>query len=54
MKDWIVFRTKEGKELAAYTVNGTFVGEAKDTIDLLAREHDIPAEDISIILERRR
>lgn len=54
MKDWIVFRTKEGKELAAYTVNGTFVGEEKDTIDLLASEHGIPAEEISINIERRR
>lgn len=53
MKDWIVFRTKEGKELAAYTVNGTYVGEEKDTIDLLASEHGIPADDISISLEMR-
>lgn len=48
-KQWfIVFKTESGKELAAYTAFGTFVGEAKDTRALLAYEHGLQPEEIKV------
>jgi hypothetical protein len=50
---WIVFYDSKGKELAAYTEDGTFAGELKATADLLAFECGIPAEEIVIREEER-
>lgn len=45
---FIVFRTESGKELAAYTAAGTFLGEAENTRALLAYEHGLQPEEIEI------
>jgi hypothetical protein len=52
-EEWVVFRTKDGKELASYTVKGTFKGELESTIDLLASEHGIRREDICVTIEQK-
>lgn len=49
---WFVFYHGE-KELAAYTVNGTFPGESAATIGLLAYENGIPKEAIRVACEER-
>lgn len=55
IEDWIVFKDKAtGKELLAYTVRGTFAGEMQATIELLAAENGIPAEQIAVTRESRR
>ena len=46
-KKWIVFMY-QGKELAAYTIKGTFVGELEATRELLAYEMKCSPEDIEI------
>ena len=49
---WMVF-TYEGRELLAYTLQGTFVGEREETIYLLSKEHGIPEDAIETeIVER--
>ena len=53
MSKWIVFYDSTGKELAAYTVTGTFEGELEATKDLLAFEHGISPEEITIKEEER-
>lgn len=45
---WVVFYDKKGNELSAYTMRGTFAGERKATIELLAAEKGIHEEDINI------
>lgn len=45
---WVVFYDKKGNELSAYTMRGTFAGERKATIEMLAAEKGIPEEDINI------
>ncbi len=53
-EQWLIFSDSEtGRELCAYTVRGTFPGEAKDTLDLLAHENEIPPERITTRLEVR-
>lgn len=52
-KWWIVFRTESGKELAAYTAAGTFLEEAENTRALLAYEHNLQPEEITITAEKR-
>lgn len=55
MEQWAVFRNKEtGRELAAYTIRGTFAGEAEATADLLAAEHGITREQITVTIENRK
>lgn len=49
---WMVFYHGE-KELAAYTLRGTFKGEAEATIEQLALEHGIPKEAIRVTCEMR-
>jgi hypothetical protein len=49
---WIVFYHGE-KELAAYTVRGTFSGEMAATIGLLSYEHNIPEDSIRVTYETR-
>lgn len=44
---WIVFYDPDGKELARYTVRGTFAGELQDTISRLAYEHGLSPGEIS-------
>lgn len=53
MSKWIAFYDGTGKELAAYTVTGTFEGELKATKDLLAYEQGISPEEIIIKEEER-
>lgn len=54
MKEYIVFRDKKtGRELCSYSVSGTFEGERQATIELLASEQGIPAEQIKVTIERR-
>lgn len=53
MRKWIVFYNSTGKELLAYTERGTFAGEREATIDLLAYERGIPAQEIIIKEEDR-
>ena len=50
---WIVF-SLNGKDLAAYTVCGTFVGEAANTRMLLAAEHGCRMTDIKVRFENRK
>ena len=55
MKQWLVF-SLNGKELLRYSVDGTFAGELKSTIELLAYQHNVSEEDICcrIVTEKRR
>ena len=51
---WLVFRDKEtGRELCAYTVRGSFPGEARATAEILAEENGLTPDQISISTERR-
>lgn len=53
-KQWfVVFKTETGKELAAYTLAGTFPGEADSTRALLAFENKVKPEEITISKEYR-
>ena len=53
-QQWIVFYNKAtGEELCAYTVRGTFPGEMRSTIELLASEHGIEVEQVGIRCEER-
>lgn len=55
MEQWVVFRDKEtGEELAAYTIRGTFAGEAKATAELLAAERGLPPERITATRTNRK
>lgn len=53
MEKWIVFYHKE-KELASYTLKGTFEGEMEDTKNLLAHEYGINTSDIETRVEERK
>ena len=54
MEQWAIFRnTETGEELAAYTIRGTFAGEAKATAELLAAENGITPEQITVTIEKR-
>lgn len=54
MEQWAVFRDKETRQkLTAYTIRGTFAGEAEATADLLAAENGITREQITIAIETR-
>lgn len=44
---WIVFYGPNGKELASYTLRGTYPGELDATINLLAYEHGLSPGEIS-------
>ena len=50
---WVVFTDPTGKELCAYTVEGTFAGEMRSTKKLLAAEHNIAVEDITVAIQQR-
>ncbi len=54
MREWIVFCNPDGKELLAYTVNGTFAGELQATKELLASENGLKPEDITMKIESRK
>lgn len=55
MEQWAVFREKAtGQELAAYTIRGTFPGEAEATKELLAAEGGIDPEQITVTIETRK
>lgn len=49
---WVVF-VAHGKELCAYTVKGTFAGEAQATAELLAYENGLDVSEIKIKLIKR-
>lgn len=49
---WVVFYY-EDRELASYTLRGTFPGEQEDTVALLAAEKNIPPEAIRVAVEER-
>ena len=53
--EWIVF-CHEGQELLRLSIDGMFPGELQATAELLAYEHDIPAEAITarVIREPKR
>jgi hypothetical protein len=52
MRKWIVFYGG-GKELAAYTEAETFPGERDATAELLAFEHGVQLEEITVKEEER-
>lgn len=49
---WIVFLL-DGKELASYTLAGTFPGEREATRELLAYENDVPVSSIYVAVINR-
>lgn len=51
-EQWLVFYHGE-KELAAYTLRGTFAGERQATIELLAYENGISESEIRTVVELR-
>ena len=51
-EQWLVFYHGD-RELAAYTLRGTFPGEAEATAELLAQENDIPIDAIRVVCESR-
>lgn len=53
-EEWKVFRdSTTGKELAAYTLKGTFPGEEQNTKELLAAERGIDPGQITTTIEKR-
>lgn len=51
---WIVFKEKKtGRELCAYTLRGSYKGEARATMELLAAEHNLKPEQIRASVELR-
>ena len=52
MEKWKVFYY-EGKELCAYTMDGTFKGEEEATKELLASENKIDVKEIKVVIEER-
>ena len=44
---WITF-SLEGKEIAAISIKGSFPGEVKDSVELLAYEHGVDPEKIEV------
>ncbi len=54
MEKWLVFRDDTtGRELCAYTIRGTFPGEAEATAELLAHENGLQVDQISATIESR-
>ncbi len=49
---WVVFYY-EDRELASYTLRGTFSGEREATVALLAAERNIPPEAVRAVIEER-
>ena len=49
---WVVFSAK-GKELCAYSLGGTFAGEARATAALLAGENGLDVSEIEIKVVKR-
>ncbi len=45
---WVKFYSPDGKCLGGYTVKGTFSGELKATIELLAAENGLETKDIIV------
>lgn len=52
MVDWVVFYHGK-RELAAVTLQGLFPGEIRATKELLAHEHGIAQDAISVSLQAR-
>ena len=50
-RTWIVFYGPDGDELLRIDLEGTFAGEIRNTIDILAAEKKVDAESISFELE---
>ena len=51
-EEWVVFKI-HGEEKVAYTVRGTFPGERKATISLLATYCGCKPEDVQVEIVRR-
>ena len=49
---WVVFYN-EGKELASYTLRGTFPGEMEATLEMLASEKGLSKDAIRVAFENR-
>lgn len=49
---WVNFYLGD-RFLAGYTIEGTFAGEMKATMELLAYENNCKVEDITVKFERR-
>lgn len=54
MKQWLYFYAPDGKFLAGYTLQGTFVGEMQATKELLAAENGCRPEDIRVKVSDRK
>lgn len=53
-EQWLIFKERDtGRELCAYTIRGTFPGEAAATIEQLAEENGLPADQIITVIESR-
>lgn len=51
-KAWKVFYLN-GKELCAYTLEGSFAGEEQATKEMLAYDHNVSVDDIEVRIEKR-
>ena len=51
-KLWVVFSAR-GRELCAYSLSGTFAGEAMATAEYLAGENGLDVSEITIKVVRR-
>lgn len=51
-EEWLVFKIN-GKEKVAYTVRGSFPGEAEHTIKLLATFSGCKPEDVQVEVVKR-
>ena len=52
--EYVIFYNRNtGKELISYSKKGTFVGELKATLELLAYENHISASEITIKTVKR-
>ena len=51
---FLVFYLLDWEELASYTLRGTFDGECMATREMLAYEHGVRVDDITVKIEQRR
>lgn len=50
---WVAFLLFGWEEVAAYTLRGTFPGECEETRKLLAYEHGVTPDKITVVIEER-
>ena len=51
MKNKVFYNKLNGKKLCSYTLYGTFDGEEKATVELLAYENNLDITDIEVKIE---